>query len=119
LAEPFGRVKREGVRLASLALDSSREVMSEIPYVAASYERARSSGGALLFDRETDTLRVVDRLLGEAKERYEKEQRGTVERRAFDVLSKLSRNIALVAGVLTPGFYELVAAARCAVHHGF
>src|SRR5258706_8135654 len=102
LAEPFGRVKREGVRLASLAPESSREVMSEIPYVAASYERARSSGGALLYDRETDMLRVLDRLLAEANERYEKEQRGTVGRRAFDVLRTFSRNIALVEGVLTP-----------------
>ncbi|MBK6405956.1 MAG: hypothetical protein IPF66_13450 [Holophagales bacterium] len=37
-AEPFGRVRREGVRIAALSPESSREVMSEIPYVPAAYE---------------------------------------------------------------------------------
>lgn len=112
LAEPFGRVRREGVRLAALSAESSREVMSEIPFVAAAYERARSSGGAFRFDSGTDTLRVVDALLREAAARYRKSRDEEVPRTAFRVLRQFSRNLALMEDVLTPGFYELVVAAR-------
>jgi len=112
LAEPFGRVRREGVRLAALSPESSREVMSEIPFVAAAYERARSSGGAFRFDAGTDTLRVVDALLREAAARYRKGRDEEVPRTAFRALRQFSRNLALLENVLTPGFYELVVAAR-------
>ncbi len=112
LAEPIGRTAREGVQIAALAPESSREVMSEIPYVAASYERARSAGRAFTFDGETDTQRVLDRLLREAAARYESERKDAVPRRAFEVMRTFSRNLALLEGVLTPGFYELVCAAR-------
>lgn len=112
LAEPFGRVRREGVRLAALARESSRELMSEIPFVAAAFERARSSGKAFRFDADTDTLRVVDALLREAAERYRKSRDEEVPRTAFRALRQFSRNLSLLEGVLTPGFYELVVAAR-------
>lgn len=112
LAEPLGRVKREGVRIAALSPESSREVMSEIPFVAAAYERARSAGNAFDFDAQTDTLRVVDALLREAAERYRKSRDEEVPRTAFRALRQFSRNLALLENVLTPGFYELVVAAR-------
>ena len=118
-AEPFGRVKREGVRLAALSPESSREVMSEIPFVSAAFERARQAGKAFSFDEETDTLRVVDRLLREAAERYRKSRDEEVPRTAFRVLRQFSRNLALMEGVLTPGFYELVVAARGVVDDDF
>jgi len=110
--EPFGRVRREGVRLAALSPESSREVMSEIPFVSAAFERARANGKAFAFDGETDTLRAVDRLLREAAERYRKSRDEEVPRTAFRVLRQFSRNLALMEDVLTPGFYELVVAAR-------
>jgi hypothetical protein len=119
LAQPFGRTAREGVRIAALAPESSREVMSEIPFVAASYEAARSAGRAFEFDAETDTQRVLDRLLLAAAETYEKERKGEVSRRALGVMRTFSRNLALVEGVLTAGFYELVCAARGAVDDDF
>ena len=112
LAQPIGRASREGVRIAALAPESSREVMSEIPYVAAAYEAARSAGRAFDFDAETDSERVLDRLLLAAADTYEKERKGEVPRRALDVMRTFSRNLALVEGVLTAGFYELVCAAR-------
>jgi hypothetical protein len=119
LAEPLGRTAREGVRLAALASESSREVMSEMPYVAASFETARSAGRAFAFDDETDPPRVLDRLLREAAARYARDQRQEVPRRAFEVLRQFSRNLCLVQGVLVPGFYELVVAARSAVDEDF
>lgn len=112
LVEPLGRVKREGVRIAALSPESSREVMSEIPFVAAAYERARSAGNAFTFDAQTDTLRVVDTLLREGAERYRKSRDEEVPRTAFRALRQFSRNLALLENVLTPGFYELVVAAR-------
>jgi len=111
-AEPFDRVTRPDVRLASLSADSSREVMSEIPYVAWSYEKARGEGRAFAFDAETDTQKVLDRLLRDAAARYRKDRREEIPRRAFQVMRRFSRNLALVEGVLTPGFYELLSAAR-------
>jgi hypothetical protein len=112
LVEPLGRVRREGVRIASLSADSSREVMSEIPFVAAAFERARGAGDALDFDPGTDTLRVVDRLLREAADRYLASRGEEVPRTAFRALRQFSRNLAILENVLTPGFYELVVAAR-------
>lgn len=112
LAEPLGRLRREGIRLAALSGESSREVMSEIPFVAAAYERARSSGGAFAFDAQTDTLRVVDTLLREAADRYRTARDEEIPRTAFRALRQFSRNLALLENVLTPGFYELVVAAR-------
>ncbi|MEO6325896.1 MAG: hypothetical protein ABIT01_15015 [Thermoanaerobaculia bacterium] len=119
LAEPIGRVRRAGVRLATLAAESSREVLSEIPFVAHAFETARSAGGALEFDEHTDSQRVLDRLLHQAGARYEKERRGEIPRRAFEQLRRFSRNLALVQGVLTPGFYELIVAARGIVDDDF
>ncbi len=118
-AQPFGRVSREGVRILSLAHTSSREVMSEMPYVSASYERARQSGGAFTFDSTTDTQRVLDRLLKEAAERYQKDQKAEVSRTALQALRKFSRNLAFVQGVLTPSFYDLIVAARGTVDDDF
>lgn len=119
LAEPIGRVRREGVRLASLATENLAEVMSEIPWVSASFERARSGGRALAFDAETDSQRALDALLREAARAYEEDQRERVPRRAFEVMRRFSRNLALVQGVLTPGFYELIVAARGAADDDF
>ena len=119
LAEPLGRVRREEARLAALSADSSRSVMSEIPFVAAEYERARSEGRGFQFDEGTDSQRVLDRLLLEAAGRYEKRQKQPVPPPAWDVLRRFSRNLALVEGVLTPAFYELVVAARGAVDDDF
>ena len=117
--EPFGRVRREGVRLAGLSAESSREVMSEIPFVSAAFERARAAGRAFAFDRETDALRVLDGLLRDAAERYRKSRDEEVPRTAFRALRQFSRNLALLEGVLTPGFYELVVAARGVVDDDF
>jgi hypothetical protein len=119
LAEPLGRVAREGVRLAALTPESSREVMSEIPFVAAAFEKARSEGRAFDFDDETDAPRVLDALLKEAATRYAKEQRQEVSRRAFEILRQFSRNLCLLQGALVPGFYELVVTARAAVDEDF
>lgn len=124
LAEPLGRVAREGVRLAAPSKESTREVMSEIPFVAAAYERAREAGAAFDFEasvaadgacRGTDVKKVLDVLLRRAAARYESEQRAGVPRRAFDVIRAFTRNLALVKGALTPSFYDLVVAARGAV----
>lgn len=119
LAEPIGRTRREGVRLASLAHESAREVLSEIPWVAASFERARSAGGAFAFDGDTDSARALDALLRAAEGRYRTERRGEIPPRAFDVVRAYSRNLCLVQGTLTPGFYELIVAARGAVDDDF
>lgn len=119
LAEPFTRVRREGVTLAAISEESAREVMSEIAFVSASFERARQAGRAMTFDEETDSQRVLDGLLRRAAERYEEEQRTEVTRRQLEVMRVYSRNLALMENVLTPAFYELIVAARGAVDDDF
>lgn len=119
LAETLGRIHRSGVRLASLAAESTRDSLSEIPFVIRAFEEARAAGRAHDFDSETDSQRVLDRLLHEAAARYSKERRGEIPKRAFEVLRRFSGNLALVEGVLTPGFYELIVAARGVVDDDF
>lgn len=115
LARPLGRVRREGVTLAALAPESAREVMSEVPWVAATYERARSGGRAFALDAEVDPMKALDRLLVEAAGRYRTERRGELPPGAFRVLGQYLRNLTLLEGALTPGFYELVTSCRAVV----
>ncbi len=119
LAEPLDRLHRDEARLAALSPESTGEVMSELPWVSADYERARTVGRAFAFDAEVDTLASIDRLLLAAAERYRVDQGEGVPPTAFRALAQFSRRLSLVQGVLTPGFYELVVAARGTVDDDF
>jgi hypothetical protein len=107
-AQALARVRRPGVRVAHLAEDSSREILTEMPYLSAAYESWRWQKPITKLDR----LEKLGLLVAEAAVRYEKATGETVSPRQQAVLHQFARNYALMHGQLTPDFYQLVVAAR-------
>lgn len=119
-AQPIGRRQRDGVILSHLHDRSSREIMSEIPYLAAAYERQRNELLALWQQRPDappplDRLQLHESLLHDAARQHLKNSQEQVTPQQFAVLRRFARNYALVQGFLAPDFYQLVVAARGAV----
>ncbi len=113
--EVIGRRRREGVGLAHLHRESSREIMTEMPFLAAAYERARSGDAPV----DVDRLKVNQDLIALARRRYRKNSREELSRTQVRVLNRFARNYALLTGALVPGFYQLVVAARGAADDNF
>jgi hypothetical protein len=111
----IGRRKREGVGLAHLHKESSQEILSETPYLAADYERARSSDGLDKMDR----LKVISQLITVAEKNHWKKNKEELSRTQIRILHKFARNYALLTGYLVPNFYQLIVAARGAADDNF
>lgn len=107
-AQPLVRRKRPGVQVAHLAEDSSREILTEIPYLTAAYERWRQDPPGSILDR----LDLLRQLVSSAAGRYQKATGVTVSPRQQAILHQFARNYAIIQGRLTPDFYQLVVAAR-------
>ncbi len=107
-AQPLARIRRPGVQVAHLAEDSSREILTEIPYLSAAYENWRQETPL----RHLDRLELLGRLVAEAAARYQKSTGETISLRQRAILHQFGRNYALVHGQLTPDFYQVVVAAR-------
>lgn len=107
-AQPLARLKRSGVQVAHLAEEASREILTEIPYLAAAYEGWRQDPGAPPLDRRN----ILGQLVVEAAGRYQKATGEVVGPRQQAILHQFARNYALIKGQLTPDFYQLVVAAR-------
>jgi hypothetical protein len=114
-AQVIGRRKREGVGLAHLHEDSSREVMTEMPYLAALYERSRGEGKANQLDR----LEANKDLIALAGKSHWKNSKEELTRTQVRILHKFARNYALITGQLVPSFYQLIVAARGAADDNF
>lgn len=110
----IGRQNREGVGLAHLHEDSSREILTEMPYLAGRYEAYRQAGGDA-----PDRLFAHKTLIDTAKRRYQGKMRETLSHSQLRVLNTFARNYALVSGHLMPSFYQLIVAARGAVDDNF
>jgi len=113
--EVIGRRRRQGVALAHLHEESSREVMTEIPFLAAAYESFRSGENASPPDR----LEVHQALIRAAREGYWKNSREELNHNQVRVLNRFARNYALITGGLAPDFYQLVVASRGAADDNF
>jgi hypothetical protein len=111
----IGRRKREGVGLAHLHKESSQEILSEIPYLVANYERARSSDGLDKMDR----LQIISQLIDIAAKNHGKKNKEELTRTQIRILHKFARNYALLTGYLVPNFYQLIVAARGAADDNF
>ncbi len=114
-AQVFGRRKRQGVRLAHLHRDSSREVMTEAPYLSAAYERDRSAEDIKVLDR----LRINNELIRITKKNYWKNSKEELTLNQVRVLNRFARNYALLTSRLVPSFYQLIVAARGAADDNF
>lgn len=111
----IGKRKREGVGLAHLHQDSSREVMTEMPYLAAAFESSR-------YEQKTtcpDRLEINSKLIRAAQKGLFKEYKEELSRNQIRVLNRFARNYALVTGNLVPDFYQLIVAARGAADDNF
>ncbi len=113
--EVIGKRRRQGVGLAHLHAESSREIMTEMPFLAAKYEEYRAGRSP----REPDRIEVNAELLRLARGDYWKNSREELNRTQVRVLNKFARNYALVTGGLVPDFYQLVIAARSAADDNF
>ena len=113
--EVIGRRQRKGVGLAHLHRESSREVMTEMPFLAAEYEGFRSQKDPEPIDR----IKTNRRLLKISRENHWKNSREKISQNILRVLYKFSRNYALITGALVPNFYQLIVAARGAADDNF
>ena len=112
-APVIGRRSREKVGLAHLHRESSREIMTEMPFLQATWERRRST------DEMPDRFRVQMSLLRAAEKRYWKNSKEKVSRIQFRILNRFARNYALLNQRLLPDFYQLIVASRGAVDDNF
>lgn len=115
--EVIGRRHREGAGLAHLHPDSSREVMTEMPFLAAKYERVRSKGQRL--EEEMDRLKIQNEVVGMARQNHWKNSKEELTRSQVRILHKFARNYAFITGGLVPTFYQLIVAARGAGDDNF
>ncbi len=113
--EVIGRRLRKGVGLAHLHRDSSREIMSEMPFLAAKYENSRSGRDGEPLDR----LEANNQVISTSRQNYWKNSKEELSRSQVRVLNRFARNYALVSGGLVPNFYQLIVAARGAADDNF
>jgi len=111
----IGRRSGGHVMLAHLHEESSREIMTEIPFVAALYERYRDSPHM----SEPDRLRAVDLLLEKARKRHLKNSKEEVSPSQLRTFNKFVMNYSLLSGFLTPDLYKVLVAARGVVDDNF
>jgi hypothetical protein len=111
----IGRRSRPGVMLAHLHRESSREIITEMPFFAALYERYRSAAG----EPEPDRLGAIDRLVDKATQEYVRKYKEEVSVSQTRVFNKFVMNYALLSGYLTPDLYQVLIAARGAVDDNF
>jgi len=111
----IGRRKRHGVGLAHLHEESSREVMTEMPFLAATYERARSGDRPVDLDR----LKLNNDLITIAEKNHLKNSKEELSRTQIKILHRFARNYALLMGELVPSFYQVIVAARGAADDNF
>lgn len=114
-ADVIGKRQRQQVGLAHLHEDSSREILTEMPLLAAQFESFRSGG----LEAPPDRLRVNRELTRTAEENYWKNCREKLTPIQRRVLFKFARNYALVTGGLVPDFYQMLIAARGAADDNF
>ncbi|MBW2006379.1 MAG: hypothetical protein JRI72_17650, partial [Deltaproteobacteria bacterium] len=86
----IGRKSREGVMLAHLHRDSSMEIMTEMPFFAARYEKFRGNPAMA----EPDRLHVIDQLIGKATKDYVKNNKEEVTVSQLRIFNRFVRNYA-------------------------
>jgi len=117
---PLGRLKRPGVMVGYLKESSSREILSEIPFLQRRYEeeRARSDSPDSPF-LTLDRLAIQRELISRAGEGHQKNSREQVESFQQDLIQRFARNLAFLQGALTPDFYQLLLAGRGMVNDNY
>ena len=102
----IGRRTRKGVGLAHLHLESSKEIMGEMPFLATAYERSRTT------EQKPDRIEINSDLIETARKGYWKNSKEELSHNQIRIFQKFSRNYALLSGNLVPDLYQLIVAAR-------
>jgi hypothetical protein len=113
--EVIGKIHRKGVGLSHLDKESSREVLSEMPFLAGEYERFRTGEKR----KPPDRLKINNILLKIARQNLWKNDKEELSRDQIRLLHRFARNYTLLSGGLVPDFYQMVVAARGAVDDNF
>ncbi len=114
--EPEDRFRREGLHLVNAHPDCLAEILQEMPWMQAHYERIRVEPlDGMHFDR----LKLQYALLQETEQVYNRETGETVQAWQRRMLARFSRNLALVSHRLTPTLFDLAAGARSTVDDDF
>ena len=108
LTDVIGRRKRSGVGISHLHQDSSREILTEMPFLAAAYENCRDKNDMPVPDR----LKINHELIQTAREIYWKNDKEKLSQIQTDILNRFARNYAILTGNLVPDFYQIIVAAR-------
>jgi len=111
----IGRKSRDGVMLAHLHRESSREIMTEIPFLAALYERFRGDSTVA----EPDRLKAIDQLMDIARKNHLKNNKEEVTVSQQRIFNRFVLNYALLSGFLSPDLYQILVASRGAVDDNF
>ncbi|MBN2418512.1 MAG: hypothetical protein JXL81_03950 [Deltaproteobacteria bacterium] len=106
--EVIGIRKRTGVGLSHIHSDSSREILSEMPFLIAEYENHRSTPGS----EPPDRMKINGQLIDEARTRLWKNDKEELSPIQLGILARFARNYALTTGNLVPDFYQLIVASR-------
>ena len=106
--EVIGKRQREGVGISHLHRDSSRELMTEMPFLTVMYENFRSG----LVPYEPDRLKANSELINIALKNLWKNDKERLSNIQLKIMNKFARNYSLLSGGLVPGFYQLIVAAR-------
>lgn len=116
LTRPLGRVKRDNVTLANLAKESSREILSEMPYISGVFYRGiiEENNPDVL-----DRLQIHNRLLRESADNHRKNSKDEIKPYQFRILNKFARNYALIQNFLIPDLFQLLVASRGAVDDNY
>jgi len=106
--EVIGRRQREGAGISHLHRDSSKELLTEMPFLTAMYENFRSG----LIQDAPDRLKVNNELINIAMKNLWKNDKERLSNIQLKIMNKFARNYSLLSGGLVPGFYQLIVAAR-------
>ena len=113
---PMGRVKQRTLRLCNWSAKSSREFMSEAPFLAAAYEKARKQTGAVVC---VDRLQESEAVIEQAQHQHREHYREDVTPAQLRTLGIFAKKYALAEGRLAPDLFQLVTAARGVVNDDF
>ncbi|MFC1535367.1 hypothetical protein ACFL7M_18620, partial [Thermodesulfobacteriota bacterium] len=114
-AEVIGKRHRKMVNISHLHGESSREILTEMPFLAGNYEQFRVDKGI----EPPDRLKANSELIKIARKNLWKNSKEELLKTQIRVLNQFARNYSLLAGSLVPNFYQLVVAARGAADDNF
>ncbi|MEE8395508.1 MAG: DUF5682 family protein, partial [bacterium] len=113
---PLSRARPRDLRLYNWSEKSSREFLTEPPFLAAAYERWRGSlsapPGSPPGTEPVEREAASEKLVREAVEAYERNYHEQLDPQRLRTLAVFAKKYALVDGLLVPDLYHLVVAAR-------